>query len=109
MLHSNLSICFQDKYIAVNSISVYFITSSLFQTFKGIVAKVFKDKLKEVEEGVEAQEIIDVVAGRVQEAIGEQGGKVELYNHRAVQDYLPHLVLPLQQKLLTPCLKNTIY
>ena len=52
MLHSNLSICFQDKYIAVNSISVYFITSSLFQTVKGIVAKVFKDKLKRLKKAL---------------------------------------------------------
>ena len=37
-----------------------------------------------------------MVAGRVQEAIGDQGGKVEPNNHREVQDYLPHLVLPLQ-------------
>ena len=56
---------------------------------------------------MEAQEIIDVDAGRVQEAIGEQGGKVELYNHRAVQDYLPHLVLPLHLSKLK-CLKNSI-
>ena len=61
----------------------------------------------EVEEGVEAQEIIDVVAGRVQEAISVQGGKVELYNHRAVQDYLPHLVLPLHLSKLK-CLKYSI-
>ena len=40
------------------------------------MAKVLEDKLLEVEEGVEAEEIIDVVAGRVQGAIGVQGGKV---------------------------------
>ena len=71
------------------------------------MAKVFKDKLKEVEEGVEAQEIIDAVAGRVQEAIDDQGGKVEPNNHREVQDYLPHLVLPLHLSKLE-CLKNSI-
>jgi len=45
--------------------------------------------------GVEAREII---AGRVQEAVGDrgQGGKVEHNNHREVQDCLPHRVLPLQ-------------
>ena len=42
MLHSNLSICIQDKYIAVNSISVHFVISYLFQTVKGIVAKVLR-------------------------------------------------------------------
>ena len=101
MLHSNLPFCVQDKYITVNSIPVYFVISSLFQTLKDIVAKVSKDKLLEVEEGVEAQEIIDVVASRVQGAVGDQGGKVEHYNHREVQDYLPHLVLPLHLSKLS--------
>ena len=84
MLHSNLSICIQDKYIAVNSIPVHFVISSLFQTFKDIVAKVLKDRLLEVEEGVEAQEIIDGVASRVQGAIGVQGGKVE---HKIIERF----------------------
>ena len=65
------------------------------------MAKVLGDNQAEADGGVEALEIIDVVAGRVQEAIGEQGGKVELYNHRAVQDYLPHLVLPLHLSKLS--------
>ena len=77
MLHSNLPFCIQDKYIAVNNIPVHFVINSLFQTVKDIVAKVLKDKLLEVEEGVEAEEIIDVVASRVQGAVGDQGGKVE--------------------------------
>ena len=85
MLHSNLSICVQDKYIAVNNIPVHFVISSLFQTAKDIVAKVLKGKLLEVEEGVEAEEIIDVVAGRVQGAIDVQGGKVVLKNLREVR------------------------
>ena len=50
---------------------------------------------------MEAREIIDVDAGRVQEAIGDQGGKVEPNNHREVQDYLPHLVLPLHLSKLS--------
>ena len=65
------------------------------------MAKVSKDKLLEVEEGVEAQEIIDVVASRVQGAVGDQGGKVEHNNHQEVQDYLPHLVLPLHLSKLS--------
>ena len=86
MLHSNLSICVQDKYIAVNNIPVHFVISSLFQTVKNTVAKVFRSKLLEVEGDEEAQEIIDVVAGRVQGAVDDQGGKVEHHNHREVQD-----------------------
>ena len=56
---------------------MHFVINSLFQTVKDIVAKVLKDKLLEVEEGVEAEEIIDVVASRVQGVVGDQGGKVE--------------------------------
>ena len=85
MLHSNLSICVQDKYIAVNSIPVHFVISSLFQTVKNTVAKVFRNKLLEIEGDEEAQEIIDVVAGRVQGAIDVQGGKVVLKNYREVR------------------------
>ena len=64
---------------------MHFVISSLFQTAKDIVAKVLKGKLLEVEEGVEAEEIIDVVAGRVQGAIDVQGGKVVLKNYREVR------------------------
>ena len=49
------------------------------------MAKVLKDELLEVEEGVEAEEIIDVVASRVQGAIDVQGGKVVLKNLREVR------------------------
>ena len=56
------------------------VISSLFQTLKDIVAKVLKDELLEVKEDVEAEEIIDVVASRVQGAIDVQGGKVVLKN-----------------------------
>ena len=47
------------------------------------MAKVLGDKQAEVDGGVDALEIIDVVAGRVQEAIDDQGEK-ELKNHREV-------------------------
>ena len=49
------------------------------------MAKVLKGKLLEVEEGVEAEEIIDVVAGRVQEAVDDQGGKVVHLNPQEVR------------------------
>ena len=64
---------------------MHFVINSLFQTVKDIVAKVLKGKLLEVEEGVEAEEIIDVVASRVQGAIDVQGGKVVLKNLREVR------------------------
>ena len=44
-----------------------------------------KGKLLEVEEDVEAEEIIDVVASRVRGAIDVQGGKVVLKNLREVR------------------------
>ena len=52
--------------------------------YQGIVAKVLGDKQAEVDGGVDVQEIIEVVAGRVLEAIDDQGVK-EHKSHREVR------------------------